>query len=30
MKLNMNPFSVSMVELDHKKILVRMDQAEMT
>jgi hypothetical protein len=30
MKLNTNPFSVSMVELDHKKILVRMDQAEMT
>jgi hypothetical protein len=30
MKLDMNPFPASMVELKHKKILVCMDQAEMT
>jgi hypothetical protein len=29
-KLNMNLFPVSIVELEYKKILVRMDQAEMT
>jgi hypothetical protein len=30
MKLDMDPFSVGTVELEHKKILVRMDQAETT
>jgi hypothetical protein len=30
MKLDMNPFLISMVELKHNKILVCMDQAEMT
>jgi hypothetical protein len=30
MKLDMNSFPVSMVELEHKKILVRTDQAKMT
>jgi hypothetical protein len=30
MKLDTNMFPVSMVELEHKKILVRTDQAEMT
>jgi hypothetical protein len=30
MKLNMNQFPVSMVKLEHKKILVRTDQAETT
>jgi hypothetical protein len=30
MKLDTNPFPISMVELEHKKILVRMDQAKMT
>jgi hypothetical protein len=30
MKLDTNPFPVSMVELEHKKILVRTDQAETT
>jgi hypothetical protein len=30
MKLDMDPFHVSMVELMDKKVLVRMDQAEMT
>jgi hypothetical protein len=30
MKPNMNPFPVSMVELEHKNILVCMDQAETT
>jgi hypothetical protein len=30
MKLDTNSFPISMVELEHKKILVRMDQAEMT
>jgi hypothetical protein len=30
MKLNMNRFPVSMVKLEHKKILVRTDQAETT
>jgi hypothetical protein len=30
MKLNIDPFPVGMVELKHKKILVRTDQAEMT
>jgi hypothetical protein len=30
MKLDTNPFPVSMVELEHKKILVCMDQAETT
>jgi hypothetical protein len=29
-KLNMDPFPVGMVELMDKKVLVRMDQAEMT
>jgi hypothetical protein len=29
MKLDMNPFPVSMVELEHKKILVCTDQAKM-
>jgi hypothetical protein len=29
-KLNTNPFPISMVELEHKKILVRKDQAETT
>jgi hypothetical protein len=30
MKLDTNSFPISMVKLEHKKILVRMDQAEMT
>jgi hypothetical protein len=30
MKLDTDPFPVGMVELKHKKILVRTDQAEMT
>jgi hypothetical protein len=30
MKLNTDPFPVSMVVIEHKKILVRTDQAEMT
>jgi hypothetical protein len=30
MKLDTDPFLVGMVELKHKKILVRMDQAETT
>jgi hypothetical protein len=30
MKLDMNPFPVSMIELEHKKILVHMEQAKMT
>jgi hypothetical protein len=30
MKLDMDPFHVCMVELMDKKVLVRMDQAEMT
>jgi hypothetical protein len=30
MKLDMNPFPVSMVELEHKKILVPRDQSETT
>jgi hypothetical protein len=30
MKLNTDPFPVGMVEIEHKKILVRTDQAEMT
>jgi hypothetical protein len=30
MKLDMDPFHVSMVELMDKKVLVHMDQAEMT
>jgi hypothetical protein len=30
MKLNTDPFPIGMVELEHKKILVRMDQAETT
>jgi hypothetical protein len=30
MKLNTNPFPVGMVEIEHKKILVRTDQVEMT
>jgi hypothetical protein len=30
MKLDTNPFHISMVELEHKKILVRTDQAETT
>jgi hypothetical protein len=30
MKLNTNPFPISFVELEHKKILLRMVQAEMT
>jgi hypothetical protein len=30
MKLDTNPFPVSMVELKHKKILMRTDQAKMT
>jgi hypothetical protein len=30
MKLDTNPFPISMVELEHKKILVRTDQAKMT
>jgi hypothetical protein len=30
MKLDMDSFPVGMVELKHKKILVRMDQAETT
>jgi hypothetical protein len=29
-KLDTDPFPISMVELKHKKILVRMDQAERT
>jgi hypothetical protein len=29
-KLNTDPFPISMVEIEHKKILVRTDQAEMT
>jgi hypothetical protein len=30
MKLNTDSFPVSMVKIEHKKILVRMDQAETT
>jgi hypothetical protein len=30
MKLDTDPFPISLVELEHKKILVRTDQAEMT
>jgi hypothetical protein len=30
MKLNTNPFPISLVELEHKKILVHTDQDEMT
>jgi hypothetical protein len=30
MKLNTNPFPIGMVEIEHKKILVRTDQAETT
>jgi hypothetical protein len=30
MKLDMNLFPINMVELEHKKILVLTDQAEMT
>jgi hypothetical protein len=30
MKLDMDPFPIGMVELMDKKVLVRMDQAEMT
>jgi hypothetical protein len=30
MKLDMNPFPIIMVELEHKKNLVRTDQAETT
>jgi hypothetical protein len=30
MKLDMDPFLISMVELEQKKILVRIDQAETT
>jgi hypothetical protein len=30
MKLDTDPFRVSMVEIEHKKILVRTDQAETT
>jgi hypothetical protein len=30
MKLDTNPFPVSMVELEHRKILVRTEQAKMT
>jgi hypothetical protein len=30
MKLDMNPFPVGMVELEHQKILLRTDQAETT
>jgi hypothetical protein len=30
MKLNTDPFPVGMVEIEHKKILVRTDQAETT
>jgi hypothetical protein len=30
MKLDVNPFPVSMVELEHRKILVSTDQAKMT
>jgi hypothetical protein len=29
-KLNTDPFPISMVEIEHRKILVRTDQAEMT
>jgi hypothetical protein len=29
-KLDTDPFSIDMVEIEHKKILVRTDQAEMT
>jgi hypothetical protein len=30
MKPNIDPFPIGMVEIEHKKILVRTDQAEMT
>jgi hypothetical protein len=30
MKLDTDPFPIGMVELEHKKIHVRVDQAEMT
>jgi hypothetical protein len=30
MKLDTGPFPIGMVEIEHKKILVRMDQAETT
>jgi hypothetical protein len=30
MKLDMDPFPIGMVEIEHKKILVRTDQAETT
>jgi hypothetical protein len=30
MKLDIDPFPIGMVEIEHKKILVRTDQAEMT
>jgi hypothetical protein len=30
MKLDTDPFPVDMIEIEHKKILVRTDQAEMT
>jgi hypothetical protein len=30
MKLDTDPFPVGMIEIEHKKILVRMDQAETT
>jgi hypothetical protein len=30
MKLDTDPFPIGMVELEHKKILVRMDQAKTT
>jgi hypothetical protein len=30
MKLDTDPFPIGMVEIEHKKILVRMDQAETT
>jgi hypothetical protein len=30
MKLDTDPFPIGMIEIEHKKILVRMDQAEMT
>jgi hypothetical protein len=30
MKLDTDPFPISMIEIEHKKILVRMDQAMMT
>jgi hypothetical protein len=30
MKLNTDPFPIGMIEIEHKKMLVCMDQAEMT